>query len=189
MVNKSFPEFAAVEMHLIQFAPRSFTASQLDFDRSKGTKTDTRKVGHMGMLRTLFVLGAGFAFMPSPPIDTSSGQAPAGPSSFTYLAAAAETVADMRSFCQRNPNVCVTAGAVAQTVEGKAKYSAKLIYEWANEATGDGMPANLPENLAKADPIQTASPPASVAMQESDNTLTVADLEPKWRKPKIRPKG
>ena len=144
----------------------------------------------MGMLRTLFVLGAGFALMPSPPQDASSIQAPAGPSSFAYLAAAAETVADMRSFCQRNPNVCVTAGAVAQTVEGKAKYSAKLIYEWANEATGDGMPANLPENLAKADPIQTASPPAiATAMQKSDNTLTVADLESQWRKPKQRPKG
>jgi hypothetical protein len=96
----------------------------------------------------------------------------------------------MRSFCQRNPNVCVAAGAVAQTVEGKAKYSAKLIYEWANDATGEGKIKNLPANLATADPVQTSAPPVtSVSLKVSQNTLTVADLVPEWRKPKTLPKG
>jgi Family of unknown function (DUF5330) len=142
----------------------------------------------MGMLRTLFVLGAGFALMPSPPPDAATTAS--GPSQFAYIAAAAETVADLRSFCQRNPNVCVAAGSMAQTVENKAKYSAKLIYEWANEATGDGRIKNLPDNLASADPVEISAPTvAAASMKASQNTLTLADLEPKWRKPKALPKG
>jgi Family of unknown function (DUF5330) len=142
----------------------------------------------MGMLRTLVILGAGLALMPSPP--RGEGEQPTGAGSFAYLAAAAETFADVRGFCLRNPNVCSTAGSFANTVEGKAKYSAKLIYEWANEATGDQRPAGLPNDLAAADPVQTSAPPAKLAsLKVSQNTLTVADLLPEWKKPKPLPKG
>jgi hypothetical protein len=127
----------------------------------------------MGMLRTLVVVGAGIAIMPSPPPSATDAAGAAPVSSFAYLAAAAETVADMRSFCQRNPNVCVTAGAVAQTLEGKAKYSAKLVYEWANEAQGNGHPAALPDDMADL---------------ETD-TLSADDRKPVWRKPKPLPQG
>jgi hypothetical protein len=136
----------------------------------------------MGMLRTIVILGAGLALLPSPPQGV--GEPQTGPGSFAYLAAAAETFADVRGFCARNPNVCVTAGSFANTVEGKAKYSAKLIYEWANDATAgqaDGTPA---------DPVQTSAPPAKLAsLKVSQNTLTVADLLPEWKKPKPLPKG
>ena len=131
----------------------------------------------MGMLRTLIVVGAAIAFMPSPPPDQAGTQA-ASPGTFAYVAAAAETMADMRGFCQRNPNVCVTAGAVTQTVEGKAKYSAKLIYEWANNSKERPI-------VAEADSIQTGSAPAKpVNLKESQNTLSLADLLPEWKKPK-----
>lgn len=90
----------------------------------------------MGILRTLLVLGAGFALLPSPPPDSSGETAAQGPGSFAYLAAAAETVADLRGFCQRNSNTCVTAASVSRVIEGKAKYSAKLVYEWANDTSG-----------------------------------------------------
>ena len=131
----------------------------------------------MGMLRTLIVVGAAIAFMPSPPPDQAGTQA-ASPGTFAYVAAAAETMADMRGFCQRNPNVCVTAGAVTQTVEGKAKYSAKLIYEWANNSKERPI-------VAEADSIQTGSPPPkTVNLKESQNTLSLADLLPEWKRPK-----
>jgi Family of unknown function (DUF5330) len=144
----------------------------------------------MGMLRTLLVVGAAFALMPSPPTDPNGASAAAGPGSFAYMAAAAETVADMRSFCQRNPNVCVTAVAVAQSVEGKAKYSAKLIYEWANDRDDQDTPQKLSGKIAPADPLQTSSLPAKhVDLKESQNTLTLADLVPEWRRPKTRPQG
>jgi Family of unknown function (DUF5330) len=137
----------------------------------------------MGMLRTLLVVSAGIALMPSPPPELTGLQPSAAPGTFAYVAAAAETMADMRSFCQRNPNVCVTAGAVAQTMEGKAKYSAKLIYEWAND--GKEKPS-----VAEADSIQTSSAPAKpVDLKQSQNTLSLADLVPEWKKPRDKPKG
>jgi hypothetical protein len=142
----------------------------------------------MGMLRTLVILGAGLALLPSPP--ETEGQPQAGPGSFAYLAAATETFADVRGFCQRNPNVCSTADAFASTVEAKAKYSAKLIYEWANEATSEPHAAGLPGNIAGADPLHTSSQPVKQApLKVSQNTLTVADLVPEWKKPKPLPKG
>jgi Family of unknown function (DUF5330) len=144
----------------------------------------------MGMLRTLIIVGGALVLLPSPPPGEHGGQANQGPGSFAYLAAAAETVADMRGFCQRNPGVCSTAGALAQTVEGKAKYSAKLVYEWANDSTQTPHPAGLAPDLAAADPIQTSAPPAAAAkLKQSQNTLTLADLVPQWKKPKPLPKG
>lgn len=144
----------------------------------------------MGMLRTLVIVGGAIALMPSPPPDPAAQPAAPSPGAFAYLAAAAETVADVHGFCARNPNVCVTAGSMAQTLEGKAKYSAKLVYEWANEATGDGHPQGLPPDLAAADPIQTSAPPSGrLAPDDAQNTLTLADTEPAWRKPKPPQKG
>jgi Family of unknown function (DUF5330) len=158
----------------------------LQRDISKGTPEGEA----MGMLRTLIIVGAGLALMPSPP-PGEGGQEPAqGPGSFAYLAAAAETFADLRSFCQRNPGVCSTAGAFAQTVEGKAKYSAKIIYEWANNSSAPQRPEGLPADIAAADPIQTSAPPAKASkLKQSQNTLTVSDLLPEWKKPKPLPKG
>jgi hypothetical protein len=103
----------------------------------------------MGILRTLLVVGAGFALLPSPPPGPSGEPAASAPGNFAYLAAAAETVADMRGFCQRNPNACATAGVVAGMVEGKAKYSAKLVYEWANAEKPVAMADNLPRPVLK----------------------------------------
>jgi hypothetical protein len=144
----------------------------------------------MGMLRNLIVVGAAIAFMPSPPPGENDATPPSA-GAFAYMAAAAETVADLRSFCQRNPNVCATAGAMAQSVEGKAKYSAKLMYEWANDVKSEGRKVNLPEDVALNDPIETSSPPKVPSLlKESQNTLSVADLVEPWRKPKeFSPKG
>ena len=103
----------------------------------------------MGILRTLLVVGAGLALLPSPPTDPSGEPAPSGPGNFAYLAAATETVADLRGFCQRNPNACATAGVVAGMVEGKAKYWAKLVYEWANDGKRAQTADNIPRPVLK----------------------------------------
>ncbi len=110
----------------------------------------------MGMLRTTLVLGAIVAFMPSPPEDPAAPPA-AGPGTFGYVAAAAETVTDVKGFCARQPFVCQTAGQLAHVVERKAKYSAKLLYEWANEATADSRTSPVPADMALTDLIATGS--------------------------------
>ena len=112
----------------------------------------------MGMLRTTIVLGAILFALPSPPDDPAAKNADQpGPGTFGYVAAAAEAFSDVKSFCERKPFVCETASHLAYAVERKAKYSAKLIYEWANDATESSAQAPFPVDLAQADDIKTGS--------------------------------
>ncbi len=137
----------------------------------------------MGLFRKAIVLGGIILAMPSPPATVQSNQmaqAMADSTSWNYIAAAADTVADMKSFCDRKPQVCITAHYIAVTMEGKAKYSARLIYEWASESTA-GRSAGMPKNLAEADPINTATVPAKLRGTLAENsTLKIEDLVPEW---------
>jgi Family of unknown function (DUF5330) len=140
----------------------------------------------MGLLRKIIVVGGALMAMPSPPPTvqvTNTVHAAAPSSSWAYISAAADTMADVKDFCARKPQVCGTAQYLVGTLEGKAKYSAKLVYEWANEsATGNPHAGNQPQNLAKADPIQTSSTNVRVASSGQENsTLKIEDLIPEWR--------
>lgn len=142
---------------------------------------------HMGILRNAIILGAVAVAMPNPPAsEQQPGVVPPTASSFAYLAAAADAFADVRAFCERRPGVCQTAGHLAVTMEAKAKYSAKLLYEWANDA-GDATlhQAGLPPDLANADPIATGSTAEKLALAPQ-STLKLEDLIPAWKAPKPR---
>ena len=92
------------------------------------------------------------------------------------------TFSDVASFCDRQPGVCKTAGYVAYKLERKAKYGARMIYEWANEA----KPANSTLAIS-VDPITTGSPAPIVAHANSfvsQSTLRIEDVIPAWRGPK-----
>jgi Family of unknown function (DUF5330) len=134
----------------------------------------------MGLIRKAIFIGGALMAMPSPPAQVQTGAVALSypSSSWTYIAAAADTVADFKSFCERKPQVCTTAQYLAGTLEGKAKYSAKLVYEWASETT-----ATQPEILAKvADPIKTGTVDSQMAASLSANsTLRIEDLIPEWR--------
>ena len=109
----------------------------------------------MGILRKAFVCGALLLAIPTPPDATSTGGAvPPSASTMAYVSAASDTFADVRGFCGRNPQVCATAGIVASRMEAKAKFGARVIYEWANDASGTPpQSASLPKDEAAADPI------------------------------------
>ncbi len=106
------------------------------------------------------------------------------------MATAAQTVYDVASFCSRQPGVCDTAGYIAGKVEAKAKYSVRLIYEWANESVADPAAPTSIEDIA-ADPINTGSTPALrlQAVAEGQSTLKLEDLIPDWRGPAKSKKG
>ena len=89
----------------------------------------------MGILRKAIVAGGLFAVLPMPPQDGTEQQGgqPPSPGTFAYIAAASETYADVSSFCLRQPMACDVGQYIAVTAQAKAKYSAKIIYEWANE--------------------------------------------------------
>jgi hypothetical protein len=146
----------------------------------------------MRIFRTIILLSGAAVLLPSPP--ESDSQAAAQQISVHavpgLIETAAQTVSDVAGFCARQPGVCQTAGYIAHTVEAKAKYSVKLIYEWANESSaGPDAPVSVEE--AKSDPISTSSMSfaALTAPRNGQSTLKIGDLIPAWRGPVAAKKG
>ncbi len=140
------------------------------------------------MLRKTLLVVAIAAALPTPPDSgaPASGIADVPASVFSYVTAAADTVADVRGFCARNASVCVTANSFATGMEAKAKYSARLIYEWANEATSSPTATELPPlpaDLADIDKLATGSAAKGKTLAVSQSTLTLEDLIPEWQAP------
>ena len=137
----------------------------------------------MGLIRKAIFAGGIIFAMPSPPAVVQTGQvAQSMPdsTSWNYISAAADTVADMKSFCERKPQVCITAQYLAVSMEGKARYSAKLIYEWANESA-KGQTAALPNKIMASDPINTGTLKTKLRGTIAENsTLKMEDLVPEW---------
>ncbi len=125
----------------------------------------------MRIFRTIFFLGVAAYFLPSPP-ESQLSVAQDNPPATEYLAAAVSTVADMRDFCSRQAAVCDTAHYLAVKLEGKAKYSIELLYQWAKESNGTALPQQAEQEAL----------PAHVT-QASQNTLELGDLIPEWRAP------
>ena len=83
----------------------------------------------MKIIRTLVIVTAGAFLLPSPPDSQQANITPTP----ELMAAAANAASDVGSFCNRQPAVCSTASNLAGTLEAKARYSIKLLYEWANK--------------------------------------------------------
>lgn len=132
----------------------------------------------MGVFRTIMVLTGVTVFMPAP----SDEPAPVNPArdSVSVVSAASRTVSDVASFCGRQPGVCDTAGYVAGKLEAKAKYSVRLIYEWASEANGEPSVSPL-EDVAANDRPSTG--PVLASARDPGSTLKIEDLIPRWREP------
>lgn len=129
----------------------------------------------MRVVRTIFLLAVAAFLMPSPP-ENRLALLPASedPPATEFLTAAVSTVADMRDFCTRQAAVCDTAHYLAVKLEGKAKYSIELLYQWAQDSNG-----------------LTSSQQAAIGEAETAgrNTLRLDDLIPEWRAPKPAPQG
>ncbi len=119
----------------------------------------------MGLIRKVIILGGIIAAMPSPPPDAADPSAQVAQSSLgasvAYVSAVSDAVGDAKGFCARQPQVCSTAFYFATTLQGKAKYSAKLIYQWANENGAAPQPAQVPTQQVAQTPPKL-EPPAVV---------------------------
>jgi Family of unknown function (DUF5330) len=112
------------------------------------------------LLRIAFWLAVVCILLPSG-TKTTSPDAQIDASEAVTLAGAA--VSDMRGFCERQPDACVTGGKVMVALGHKAEAGARTIYEFITK---------LREKAAsgeKAGPVQ--------------GTLTPADLAPAWHAP------
>lgn len=147
----------------------------------------------MRIIRTVLFLCGVTAFLPSPPEDAATsnrGEGVAAVPDQGLLATAAVAIADVASLCSRQPDVCQTAGYVAGKLEAKAKYSVKLLYEWANEPDASASPAPASEMTVTSDPLTTGSTQAvAEAEGQGQSTLRLEDLIPEWRGPPPRKSG
>lgn len=147
----------------------------------------------MRVFRTIILLTGIAVLMPSPPESENSGAvllASNAAETAGLVTAASQAAADVASFCGRQPGVCRTAGYVAAKLEAKAKYSVRLLYEWASEANGEPRVSPYANQADATDPIETGSTAvAAVADAETRSTLTMQDLLPEWRGPMPQKKG
>jgi hypothetical protein len=140
----------------------------------------------MRLIRTLLVIsGAGF-FMPSPPDDIAAGNVTAKTqdvSPLEMLSTASSAVTDVAGFCSRQQGFCDTAAYVAGRLEVKAKYSVKLLYEWAADSTSDPALATRSQEAVKVDMLKTGTTLAGGAVPETkgQSTLKLEDVIPEWR--------
>ncbi len=135
-------------------------------------KTGTEK-HQVGLIRKAMILGGILFALPTPPAtqQVAGANAPLQPSTFATLSAAAETLADFKGFCERRPQACITGQYLAVTLEGKARYTAQLLYEWANPAAA----APLQTAQTKAAP-KLGQPPLRLATLTDVKPATIEDL-------------
>ena len=145
----------------------------------------------MRIFRTIMMLTGVGVFLPSPPEGSTPGKIPQAQAEAvppSLMSSATLAIADAVGFCNRQPTVCQTAGYVAGRLEAKAKYSVRLIYDWANDS-GSPKPSPLGD-VATSDPLKTGTTsPAPVRLAGGQSTLRIEDLIPEWRGPKAKSKG
>ena len=137
----------------------------------------------MFILRMAFWLSVVIMFLPSE--DGPSTKAPAaeqtGLSVDGAIGAAAATVSDMASFCDRNQEVCETGAKAFDTFLAKAENGARLAYRILSDVN-EGATENSAQELATArDAEYRRSMPQPSAER---GTLSETDLLPAWQGPR-----
>ena len=167
------------------------------FNRFLLVSMKSKRGAGMRLIRTILVLsGAGF-LLPSPPEDVAVNNVSATTeqvSTLAMLSSASSAVTDVAGFCFRQPDFCESASYVAGRLEAKAKYSVKLLYEWASEA--ESVPSGEPEvtpaqpDVIKVDLMKTGTIVADNTVPvthqaKNQSTLKLEDLIPEWRGPAV----
>jgi hypothetical protein len=129
----------------------------------------------MGLIRKALIVGAILVALPSPPAPQGDGAQPSLPSyTFAALAAAADTVADFKGFCERRPQACATGQYLTGLVEGKLRNGARMAYQWANP-----QPTGQNTQQASALPLPPAPGKADSKSRPSLRLATMNDTKPK----------
>jgi hypothetical protein len=113
------------------------------------------------LLRMAFWLGVVCVLLPSGS-KTTLPEAKIDASEAVTLASAA--VSDVRGFCERQPDACVTGGKVAVAIGHKAEAGARTLYEFVSK-------------------LREKSTSGEKAKPGSEGTLTPADMTPSWHAP------
>jgi hypothetical protein len=93
---------------------------------------------------------------------------------------AERTVSDVRSFCQRNPEVCDDARVSLTLMLSRLKSGAEFVQAWLSEDQGEGRAAEPAKSQVPA-AAQPAAPPRLVPKWQ--DSLNPADKQLPWRGP------
>ena len=126
------------------------------------------------LLRAAFWLSIVIILLP-----TGSQQPKATPTIETSeaVSAASAAVADMRKFCDRQPDACVVGSQAAVAFGYKAQAGAKMLYDFLTDALA-------PAETGSVVPASTGTRDVTA---KSQDTLLPSDLAPAWRGPMPRP--
>lgn len=111
------------------------------------------------LIRTAFWFSLVLLFLPIWPKGEASGARQVG--AFEAISAAQRTISDMSRFCEREPQVCETGAAAAETISVRARETARMAGDMLEErAAASGEPTDI-EQI-----IDPARPPAAVGAAE-----------------------
>jgi hypothetical protein len=113
----------------------------------------------MGLLRTVLVVGAVVALLPSDRVEQER-----------IAQAAVDAARWAMTFCDRNAKSCENATTAWVAFKAKAEFAAGVAYDVA-----------LTHVLGPADGAQSPAPPAETSALSRRGTLNARDLEPAWR--------
>jgi len=133
------------------------------------------------LIRLAFWLSIVLILLPS--VSSRPGSPASEVGAGDAVSAASATVADLRQFCDRQPNACSIGGKVAMAIGYKAQAGAKMLYEFLTEQLAPRTTGSVTRGIAKPEPAENAD---KAADSSSQSTLTPADLTPAWRGPQPR---
>lgn len=116
------------------------------------------------LLRMAFWLCVVCVLLPSGSKSTSPDAQIDASQAVTFASAA---VSDVRGFCERQPDACVTGGKVAVAIGHKAEAGARALYEV----------------ITKLREKSVASEKMDSKADSGQGTLTSSDIAPAWRAP------
>ena len=129
------------------------------------------------LLRMAFWLGVVCVLLPSgAKTDTPAANIDATQA----LTLAGAAVSDMRGFCDRQPEACVTGGKVAVAIGHKAEAGARTIYDFVTAKLAEKSDARR-KDCAPTKPATRSVP--VIARGPAQGTLMPADLTPSWHAP------
>lgn len=116
------------------------------------------------LLRVAFWLSVVIVLLPAAPTkEKAANQVGAAEA----VSAASAAVSDMKQFCTRQPEACEVGSHAISTFGQKAQAGAKMLYEFLTDRFGQEQTGSV----------------GAVRPDNSQNTLTPADLAPEWRGP------
>lgn len=130
----------------------------------------------MFLIRAAFWLSIVILLIPSgetPQEQGSAATVQAQLSPVDAFGAARDTVADLSSFCQRNPETCETGSAAFRVLAHKAQHGAEMLYEYVSAENADANPDA--SDASEEDP-----------MHARQGTLNESDLKAPWQGPDLQ---